>query len=104
METIFLILTLVSAVLLIAIISIQDNKGGAGSAMGASGVSQMVGARRGADIVENATKILAGIFIVCAVLTTVIKKSAYDEKQAETEQAAGKGQQQEQPKGEGEEK
>ncbi len=91
MGTLFLTLTIISAVLLIVIVAIQDNKGGTGSAMGGSGASQMVGARRQADIVENATKILAGLFIVFAVLTTSVKASEVEEDEPEkTEQTQGK--------------
>ena len=53
--TLFVVAAVVAAVLLILIVLIQDNKGGATGALGGSGATQMMGAKRAGDFLEKAT-------------------------------------------------
>ncbi|MFK7968741.1 MAG: preprotein translocase subunit SecG [Bacteroidia bacterium] len=80
MFTILAILSIVVAVALTFIVIIQNSKGGGlSSTFGASNASQVLGARRSSDMVENLTWYLAGaLAIVCFMATIAIKSPAQD--------------------------
>ena len=66
MYTLFVILILIAAVLMIAIVLIQESKGG-GLSSGFSSGNQIMGVRKTTDFVEKATWALAGAMVVISV-------------------------------------
>lgn len=77
MLSLIAVITAVICVLLIAIILIQNPKGGGvDSTFGGSAANQMFGAARSADIVEKATWYLAAaLFVLCIVATLVVSNT-----------------------------
>lgn len=77
MLSIIAIITAIICVLLVAIILIQNPKGGGvDSTFGGSAANQMFGAARSADIVEKATWYLAAaLFVLCIAATLVVSSS-----------------------------
>ncbi|MCF0212997.1 MAG: preprotein translocase subunit SecG [Muribaculaceae bacterium] len=69
MYILFVILTLIAAVLLICVVLIQKSKGG-GLSSTFAGSNQMLGVRRTTSFIEKATWTLAGTIAVLAVLST----------------------------------
>lgn len=67
MYTLFVILIVVAAVLMIGIVLIQESKGG-GLSSGFSGGNQIMGVRKTTDFVEKTTWFLAGAMVVISVL------------------------------------
>ena len=72
--TLFVVAAVVAAVLLILIVLIQDNKGGATGALGGSGATQMMGAKRAGDFLEKATWGCAITFMALCIGATFMKK------------------------------
>lgn len=73
LSTVAIVIAII-CVFLIAIILIQNPKGGGvDSAFGGTAANQMFGAARSADIVEKWTWYLAaGLFVLCIVATLVV--------------------------------
>lgn len=66
------VLLVLLAVLLVLAVMIQNSKGGGlANTAGAAGVSQVFGARRGADFVERATWTLMGGLVVITFLINI---------------------------------
>ena len=73
--TVLTIIAILIAIALTFIVIIQNSKGGGlSSTFGASGASQVLGARRSSDMVENLTWYLAGGLAVLCFLATVAGK------------------------------
>lgn len=68
MQTIFTILIIIVCVLLILVVLIQNSKGG-GISSNFSAANQIMGARRGTDVVEKATWTLAILLLVLSLLS-----------------------------------
>lgn len=66
--TVIVILAVLAAVLMCAIVFIQESKGG-GLASGFASGNAMLGVRKTTDVVEKATWSLAGILVVLCVLS-----------------------------------
>ena len=65
------ILTVIIAILLIAVVLVQKSKGG-GLASNFSGSNQIMGVRRTNDFIEKATWTLASIIAVLAIVSTFV--------------------------------
>ena len=69
------ILILISAILLVLIVLVQNSKGG-GLAAGFSSSNQVLGVRKTTDFLEKTTWTLAGILVfLCVVITAFIPKA-----------------------------
>lgn len=66
MYTLFVILIVLTALLLVGIVLIQESKGG-GLASQFGEIQRHAGVRRTTDFVEHATWVLAGILVVISV-------------------------------------
>lgn len=74
-STLLVVAAVVAAVLLILIVLIQDNKGGASGALGGSGATQMMGARRAGDFLEKATWGCAIAFMALCIGATFANRA-----------------------------
>jgi preprotein translocase subunit SecG len=75
MATLLTILAILAAVALTFVVIIQNSKGGGlSSTFGASGASQVLGARRSSDLVEKMTWYLAGGMTILCFLATIAGK------------------------------
>jgi preprotein translocase subunit SecG len=73
MVTALTILTALTCVLLMAVVLIQNPKGGGvDSTFGGGAANQMFGAARSTDFIEKLTWILAAILFVLCIITAVI--------------------------------
>ncbi len=88
MYNILVIAALICAVLLILIVLIQDSKGGASAALGGSGATQMMGARRANDFLEKATWGFAITFMVLCLSSTFVKATDTEAKKSANAKAA----------------
>jgi preprotein translocase subunit SecG len=68
MGTLFIVLAVISAVLLVLIVLAQNPKGGIKNQLGAS--SSVFGVKKTTDVLEKATWVLAGVVIICSVAAT----------------------------------
>ena len=75
MYTLFVILIIIAAVLMISIVLIQESKGG-GLASQFSGYNQIGGVRKTTDFIEKATWCLAGFMVVLSVCCAYVVPSA----------------------------
>ena len=76
MTTFLIILTMLVAVLLVAVILVQNSKGsGLAGAFGSMGATQTLGVRRTADCLSNATTVLAATFMILCVVTEFVGAS-----------------------------
>ena len=72
MFTFLIILEIIISVLLILVILLQSSKGGGlAGAFGGGNVGMMFGVRRTADFLTRATQILAGLFVVLALVINI---------------------------------
>lgn len=71
MYTLFSILIIIAAILLILAVLVQNSKGG-GLAANFSGANQIVGVRQTADFIEKFTWILAVAIVVLSLAATVV--------------------------------
>lgn len=69
------ILTVLVAILLIAVVLVQKSKGG-GLASNFSGSNQIMGVRRTNDFIEKATWTLASIIAILAIVSTFVLPSS----------------------------
>lgn len=76
MITIFLIFTILTSVLLAAIVLIQNPKGGglSGSIAGIS--NQFMGVKQTTDVLEKGTWILSGVLVTLCIVSTLIISSS----------------------------
>lgn len=75
MATLLTILAILAAIALTFVVIIQNSKGGGlSSTFGASGASQVLGARRSSDLVEKMTWYLAGGMAILCFLATIAGK------------------------------
>ena len=83
MFALFVILTLIAAVLLIGVVLIQKSKGG-GLSSTFAGSNQLMGVRRTNNFIEKATWILAGAIVVLAVACTYTAPNAISRVQSQS--------------------
>lgn len=86
MYTLFVILIVVAAILMIGIVLIQESKGG-GLSTGFAGGNAMLGVRKTTDFIEKATWALAGAMVVFSVVCAYVAPTAIAE-QSVIEKAA----------------
>lgn len=87
--TIIVVLVVLAAVLMCAIVFIQESKGG-GLASGFSSGNSMLGVRKTTDVVEKTTWSLAAILVVLSVLSVFFLNSGSSNgRQSVTETLAG---------------
>lgn len=77
MQTILTILIIITCVLLILVVLVQNSKGG-GISSNFSAANQIMGARRGTDVVEKATWTLAILLLVLSLLSSPKNGSSTD--------------------------
>ena len=65
--TLFVILIVIAAILMIGIVLIQESKGG-GLASNFSSSNQIMGVRKTTDFIEKATWSLAAFMVVCSII------------------------------------
>jgi preprotein translocase subunit SecG len=91
MYTLFVILIVVAAVLMIGIVLIQESKGG-GLASGFASANSVAGVRQTTNFIEKATWTLAGAMVVFSIVCAYVAPTASAEgsviENAATEQAA----------------
>ena len=75
MYQLFVILAVISAVITVLIVLVQDSKGGMGGQFGGGGGSQMFGAKKSGDLLENITWFAGLAFIAFCITATVMLKS-----------------------------
>lgn len=75
MYSLFVILAVVAAAITILIVLVQDSKGGMGGQFGGGGGSQMFGAKKSGDLLENITWFAGLAFIGFCITATVMLKS-----------------------------
>ncbi|MFN5319513.1 MAG: preprotein translocase subunit SecG [Bacteroidia bacterium] len=75
MSTVFSLLILITCILLILIVLVQNSKGG-GLSSTFSASNQVMGVRKTTDFLEKATWTLAGTLIVLCLLATALKSSS----------------------------
>lgn len=68
MYLLVIILMLIASILMCLIVLIQNSKGG-GLASGFSSSNQIMGVRKTTDFLEKATWTLAGVMVVCSILS-----------------------------------
>lgn len=79
MYTLFVILIVIAALLMIGIVLIQESKGG-GLASNFSSSNQIMGVRKTTDFIEKATWGLAIVMVVCSIICAhVAPKATTDE-------------------------
>ena len=78
MYTLFVILIVIAAVLMIGIVLIQESKGG-GLASQFSGYNQIGGVRKTTDFIEKATWFLAGFMVLVSVCCAYVAPQAGNE-------------------------
>lgn len=71
MYTLFVILIVIAALLMIGIVLIQESKGG-GLASNFSSSNQIMGVRKTTDVVEKTTWTLAGVLVIFSVATIFV--------------------------------
>ena len=75
MYTLFVILIVVAAVLMIGIVLIQESKGG-GLSSSFAGYNQVAGVRKTTDFIEKATWFLAAVMVVVSVACAWVAPTA----------------------------
>lgn len=91
MYTLFVILIVLAALLMIGIVLIQESKGG-GLSSNFSSSNQIMGVRKTTDFIEKATWTLAAAMVVLSVVcayvapTAVVERSVIENVATETEQ------------------
>lgn len=79
MYTLFVILILIAALLMIGIVLIQESKGG-GLSSNFSASNQIMGVRKTTDFIEKATWTLAGAMVVLSVICAYVAPTAQAER------------------------
>jgi preprotein translocase subunit SecG len=77
MSTVFSLLILITCILLILIVLVQNSKGG-GLSSTFSASNQVMGVRKTTDFLEKATWTLAGTLIVLCLLATAMRYTSED--------------------------
>ena len=75
MYTLFVILIVIAAVLMIGIVLIQESKGG-GLSSSFAGYNQVAGVRKTTDFIEKATWVLAASMVVISIICAWVAPSA----------------------------
>jgi preprotein translocase subunit SecG len=75
MYTLFVILIVVAAILMIGIVLIQESKGG-GLSSSFAGYNQVAGVRKTTDFIEKATWVLAASMVVISIICAWVAPSA----------------------------
>ncbi len=86
MVTFFSLLIILASILLVAIVFIQNPKGG--GLAGDAGSQQLGGVQRTNDFVEKATWVLAAIVLISAI--AVVKMTSKPKQKAQVENTTGK--------------
>lgn len=79
MYTLFVILIVIAALLMIGIVLIQESKGG-GLSSNFSSSNQIMGVRKTTDFIEKATWTLAGAMVVLSVICAYVAPTATAER------------------------
>ncbi len=79
MATILISLMILASFLLVLFVLAQNSKGGIGGQFGGGGVSQIVGAKKGADLLEKLTWGCAIFIMVGSVLANVMYSGSGEE-------------------------
>ncbi len=80
MATILISLMILASFLLVLFVLAQNSKGGIGGQFGGGGVSQIVGAKKGADLLEKLTWGCAIFIMVGSVLANVMYSGSGEER------------------------
>ena len=67
---ILVVLIALIALLLVGVVLLQSGKGGGLAGIASTGTTQILGARQAPDVLEKATWVLGGLFILLCVLTS----------------------------------
>ena len=86
MYTLFVILIVFAAILMIGIVLIQESKGG-GLASNFSSSNQIMGVRKTTDFIEKATWFLAGMMVVCSIICAYVAPTSSTEESVIEKQA-----------------
>ena len=86
MYTLFVILIVFAAILMIGIVLIQESKGG-GLASNFSSSNQIMGVRKTTDFIEKATWFLAGMMVVCSIICAHVAPTSSTEESVIEKQA-----------------
>ena len=89
MYTLFVILIVIAAILMIGIVLIQESKGG-GLASNFSSSNQIMGVRKTTDFIEKATWFLAATMVVCSVICAHVAPTSVSDESV-IEKAATEG-------------
>lgn len=74
MQTVLIVLTVIVAILLIAVVLVQKSKGG-GLASNFAGSNQIMGVRRTTDFIEKTTWTLAAIILVLSIVSARVSEN-----------------------------
>ena len=67
---ILVVLIALIALLLVGVVLLQSGKGGGLAGLASTGTTQILGARQAPDVLEKATWVLGGLFILLCILTS----------------------------------
>ncbi len=67
---ILVVLIAILALLLVGVVLLQSGKGGGLAGVASTGTTQILGARQAPDVLEKATWVIGGLFIVLCILTS----------------------------------
>ncbi len=84
MYSVLVILAVITAILLIFIVLIQESKGG-GLASGFASSNQIMGVRKTTDVVEKATWTLAAVIVLLSIATSFVTPGQADPSSIVTE-------------------
>jgi preprotein translocase subunit SecG len=86
MYNLFVILIVLVAILMVAIVLIQESKGG-GLASNFSSSNAIMGVRKTTDFIEKATWFLAGMMVVCSIICAHVAPTSSTEESVIEKQA-----------------
>ena len=64
------VLIAILAILIVGVVLLQSGKGGGLAGIASAGTTQILGARQAPDVLEKATWVIGGLFIVLCILTS----------------------------------
>ena len=93
MESLLSIIIILASILLIAVVFIQNPKGG-GLSTDFGSAHQLGGVKKTNDFIDKATWSLAGTIMVCSIILSVMLKPAEDKQPTQDKQEQSQGGQQ----------